>query len=114
LQNVQPGEDRELKVVAVGVAKKHCRTHPVRIGLMATVYRGEGLRIVIFLDDHEPAHVHVFGDGHAKFNLSGPHGEPELVWSIGMNRGEARKAFRLVREQQLALLRDWERIHGST
>jgi len=28
---------------------------------MVTIYRGEGLRVVIFADDHEPAHVHVFG-----------------------------------------------------
>ncbi len=27
------------------------------------------MRVIIFSDDHEPAHVHVFGDGQAKVNL---------------------------------------------
>jgi Domain of unknown function (DUF4160) len=38
---------------------------------MVTLYRAYGLRVVIFVDDHEPAHVHVFGDGQAKINLIG-------------------------------------------
>ncbi|WP_244475818.1 DUF4160 domain-containing protein [Methylobacterium sp. Leaf93] len=37
---------------------------------MVTVLRSGGLRVIIFVDDHEPAHVHVFGDGHAKINLA--------------------------------------------
>ena len=48
---------------------------------MVTIFRGEGLHVVIFVDDHEPAHIHVFGDGHAKINLIGPNGVPELVWA---------------------------------
>jgi hypothetical protein len=47
---------------------------------MVTVYRGAGLRVVIFVDDHEPAHVHVFGDGQVKIGLLGPDGRPELIW----------------------------------
>lgn len=37
---------------------------------MVTVLRAEGFRIVIFTNDHEPAHVHVFGDGEAKIDLA--------------------------------------------
>ena len=47
---------------------------------MVTVFRAQGLRVIIFVDDHQPAHVHVFGDGHAKINLRGADGAPELVW----------------------------------
>ena len=36
---------------------------------MVTVFRAHGLRVVIFVNDHKPAHVHVFGDGEAKINL---------------------------------------------
>ena len=43
-----------------------------------------------------PAHVHVFGDGEAKINLSGPDGAPELVWADNMSRGEVRPSMRLV------------------
>jgi len=41
---------------------------------MVTVHRARGLRFVIFVDDHEPAHVHVFGDGQAKIDLIGAEG----------------------------------------
>ena len=47
---------------------------------MVTIHRAYGLRIIVFTDDHEPAHVHVFGDGQAKVNLIGTDGAPVLVW----------------------------------
>lgn len=46
--------------------------------LMVTIHRAHGLRIIIFTDDHEPAHVHAFGDGQAKINLIGPSGAQSL------------------------------------
>ena len=46
---------------------------------MVTVFRAHGLRVVIFANDHEPAHVHVLGDGEAKINLLGIGGGPELI-----------------------------------
>lgn len=79
---------------------------------MVTVWREGGLRVVIFVDDHLPAHVHVFGDGHAKINLLGAAGVPELVWADGMTRGEVRRAVRLVNAQQMVLLARWKEIHG--
>jgi hypothetical protein len=39
---------------------------------MVTVHRASGMSVVIYLDDHPPAHVHVFGDGEAKIELLGP------------------------------------------
>ena len=75
---------------------------------MVTVHRALGLRIVIFTDDHEPAHVHVFGDGEAKIDLLGP----ELIWSTGMNRTEVRRAMQIVTEQRTYLLERWREIHG--
>ena len=79
---------------------------------MVTVLRAHGLRVVIFVNDHEPAHVHVFGDGEAKINLLGSDGAPALVWADGMSRGEIRRAMRIVTEQRTALLARWEDIHG--
>ena len=58
---------------------------------MVTVLRAEGLRVVIFVNDHQPAHVHVFGDGEAKINLTGAGGTPELIWADRMTRGEVRQ-----------------------
>ncbi|MEP9356350.1 DUF4160 domain-containing protein [Xanthobacter sp. KR7-65] len=79
---------------------------------MVTIYRAHGLRVVIFVDDHEPAHVHVFGDGQAKINLIGSNGVPELVWAEGAKRAEVRRAMQLVTEQQAAFLTRWREIHG--
>jgi hypothetical protein len=79
---------------------------------MITAHRAHGLRIVIFVDDHEPAHVHVFGDGQAKINLIGPSGVPELVWAEGMKRGDVRRAINVVVEQRESLLACWRDIHG--
>jgi histidinol phosphatase-like PHP family hydrolase len=79
---------------------------------MVTIFRAHGLRIVIFSDDHEPAHVHVFGDGHAKINLLGANGQPELVWAEGMKRNEVRRAMEVVTEQQAVFLVRWRKIHG--
>lgn len=79
---------------------------------MVTVYREAGFRFIIFTDDHEPAHVHVFGDGHVKINLIGGGGRPELVSNDGLKTGDLRKVMRIVTEQQSMLLERWKAYHG--
>jgi hypothetical protein len=79
---------------------------------MVTVYRAHGMRFIIFVDDHLPAHVHVFGDGHIKVNLVGPDGAPDIVTIEGMKRGDVRHAMQIVAEQQAYLLSRWSEIHG--
>ena len=79
---------------------------------MVTIYRNDGLRVVIFANDHAPAHVHVFGDGQAKINLIGADGEPALVWAEDMKRSEVRRAMRLVAENRALFLAHWMELHG--
>ena len=79
---------------------------------MVTVHRAHGFRIVVFVDDHEPAHVHVFGDGEAKIKLNGTDGVPELISAVGMKRADLRHAMRVVKEQRVYLLERWSAIHG--
>ena len=79
---------------------------------MVTVLRAVGLRVVIYTNDHLPAHVHVFGDGEAKINLLGPGNVPILVWADRMSRGEVRRAMRVVTRESGFLLRRWGEIHG--
>ncbi len=78
---------------------------------MVTIFRAEGLRFVIFVDDHAPAHLHVIGDGEAKINLLGP-GAPHLIWADGMKRSDVRRAMRIVTEQRTLFLERWTEIHG--
>jgi hypothetical protein len=79
---------------------------------MVTIYRAHGLRLIIFTDNHEPAHVHVFGDGQAKINLIGPDGFPALVWAEGMKANDLRRAVQLVRDQREEFPARWREIHG--
>ena len=79
---------------------------------MVTIHCAHGLRFVIFTDDHEPAHVHVFGDGEAKIDLLGAEGHPELIWSDGMKRSDVRRAMATVEEQRKQFLVLWSKIHG--
>jgi hypothetical protein len=80
---------------------------------LVTVLRADGFRVVIYINDHLPAHVHVFGSGEAKIDLLGPDGTPDLVWADNLTRGEVRRAMRIVAGQQSFLLRRWEGIHGG-
>ncbi len=64
------------------------------------------------MDDHEPAHVHVFGDGEAKIDLIGSGDVPELVWAIGMKRNAVRRAMAVVKERRADFLARWRKIHG--
>lgn len=70
------------------------------------------MRFVIFTNDHEPAHVHVFGEGAAKINLRGADGRAELVWVDGMKRIDVRRVMRTVNEERELLLAKWNEIHG--
>jgi hypothetical protein len=80
---------------------------------MIVVHRAGGFRFVIYTSDHEPAHVHVIGEGHAKINLVGPDGVPELVFSIGIKQSDMRRLLGEVMDHREVLLERWERIHGN-
>jgi hypothetical protein len=76
---------------------------------MPTVLRQAGYEIVIYFNDHEPAHVHAFkGGGEAEVNLDPV--EVAQVWK--MKKPMVRKAKRVVAESQLYLLERWEEING--
>jgi hypothetical protein len=77
---------------------------------MVTILREAGFRFLIFTDDHEPAHVHVIGDGSAKIDISGP--APRLVQADGMKAGDLRKAMRIVADRYDDFLARWRSMHG--
>jgi Fe2+ or Zn2+ uptake regulation protein len=73
-----------------------------------------GARVVIYSNDHRPAHVHVIsGDCEAVFNLHCPDGPPELRENYGFSRGAIRSLRARLREALEALCQEWNRIHGE-
>ena len=80
---------------------------------MPTVLRTGSLRFVMWLNDHSPAHVHVFcGDAEARIELGTQGVHPRLVVNFGMKRADLADALRAVHEHQAALLKSWRAIHG--
>ena len=80
---------------------------------MVTVHRAHGLRFVIYPNDHDPAHIHVIGDGELKVNIRGLDGLPELVWSVGMKITDRRNAMDVIRDRQEELMAHWHRLTGD-
>jgi hypothetical protein len=80
---------------------------------MPTVLRLDGLRVIIYPNDHRPAHVHVKGAvGEAVFVLHCPDGPPALRESFGFNRPELSRIKDELAGGLTALCTEWSRIHG--
>jgi hypothetical protein len=81
---------------------------------MPTIRRFDGWRVVIYSNDHRPAHVHVIGpDGEAVFNLQCPHGPPALRASYRLNRSELSTIKKALTGNLASLCHDWRSIHGD-
>ncbi|WP_342166112.1 DUF4160 domain-containing protein [Methylobacterium sp. SD21] len=80
---------------------------------MPVVYRFDGLRVVIYPNDHRPAHVHVKGsEGEAVFILHCPNGPPSLRESFGFNRRDLGQIIDEVAGVLAILCAEWSAIHG--
>lgn len=81
---------------------------------MPVVFRIDGLRVVIWPNDHRPAHVHVKGaGGEAVFNLNCLEGPPELRESFGFGLSEVNRIEAALAERILLLCEAWRNIHGD-
>ena len=79
---------------------------------MPTVLRFGGLRVVVFPNDHRPAHVHVMGQGHeAVFNLNCPHGGVSLRDNYGFPRRILSHIERALNREVHNLCAAWEIFH---
>jgi Domain of unknown function (DUF4160) len=76
---------------------------------MPTVLRIDGLRVVIYPNDHPPAHVHILGPGWVVvIDLI----ELKVRECIGCDEREARRILRLIAGHQGTLMDGWRRFHG--
>ena len=81
--------------------------------LIPTVLRKDGFEVMIFLNDHRPAHVHVFkAEGELVVHLGSATTPPSVRINIDVSKADERKALMIVGEHQAELLREWRRIHG--
>lgn len=80
---------------------------------MPTVLRIDGLRVVIYPNDHRPEHVHIIGGGsEAVFDLHCPSGPLELRENYGFPRQELSRLKAKLGELVDALRKEWSNIHG--
>jgi Domain of unknown function (DUF4160) len=78
-----------------------------------TVLRFDGLRVVVYPNDHQPAHVHVMGGGcEALFNLNCPAGPVELRVNYTFSRRELGTVLKELGSHLAMLCGAWEGIHG--
>lgn len=81
---------------------------------MPTLLRIGRLRVVIYTNDHRPAHVHVLGAGtQAIVWLACPDGPPSLRGSYGLTTAELNRIADALAVELAALCGAWEQIHGD-
>jgi hypothetical protein len=81
---------------------------------MPTVLRIGNMRVVVYPNDHRPAHAHVIGHGHeAVFELNRPQGSVTLQENYGFSRRDLARIEPVLVQHLNELLRTWERIHGE-
>jgi hypothetical protein len=77
----------------------------------------DGFRVVIYPNDHDPAHVHVIkNSGEIRINLGNKDlsEKPYLITVEGdISNKDVAKALNLVCEHQSELLIKWSEIHDS-
>lgn len=79
---------------------------------MPTVLRFDGLSVVIYPNDHRPAHVHVKGAGsEAVFILHCPDGPPTLRESFGFNTRELSRIELDLASALATLCAEWRVFH---
>jgi hypothetical protein len=72
------------------------------------------LRVVIYPNDHRPAHVHVIGPEHeALFQLNCPKGPVSLRENYGFSSSEISRIEVALNQHVTELCAAWKEIHGN-
>ena len=67
------------------------------------------MRFVIYTDDHEPAHVHVYYDGgEARIDIN----RVVAISNRGLNKRDLARSVAIVLDNRRLLLERWEKLHG--
>lgn len=72
------------------------------------ILRKDGYRVIIYFNDHEPAHVHVKKDrNEARVQLN----PVEMMNNHGFKPKEIKKITKIVKDNQSLLLDKWDTMH---
>ena len=77
---------------------------------MPTILRVHGMRFVIYVEDHRPAHVHVIGNGTAKIAFE--KATASLEYNRGMSKRDINRALDVVERNRALFTTAWNDIHG--
>ena len=81
---------------------------------MPTILRIGNLRVVIYPNDHRPAHVHVIGPEHeALFYLNCEEGPVNLRENFGFSKRELTHIAAVLNEHLAELCAAWKELHGN-
>jgi hypothetical protein len=79
-----------------------------------TILRINGLTVVIYPNDHRPAHIHVFGTGkEALFYLNCPNGPLTLRSYFRFKLREVNSIAEKLAPHIPELCKAWKEIHGD-
>ncbi len=81
---------------------------------MPTILRFGNVRIVIYPNDHRPAHVHVIGPEHeVVFYLNCPEGPVSVRENEGFSTRELKRSELFLNQHVVELCDAWKEIHGN-
>lgn len=79
---------------------------------MPNVLSQNGFDVMIYPNDHRPAHVHVYKSGLVVISLNNRRTAPSIREVRGMSRQDVRDALILVAENKKMLAKRWRSIHA--
>lgn len=82
---------------------------------MAKIDNINGARVVIYPNDHRPAHVHIFRAGNEAVIILGCHSGPiSLRSNKGFNKSELNVFYAAIKTDVIAIYcANWMVIHGT-
>lgn len=81
---------------------------------MGTLLRIDGFRVMIYTNDHAPAHVHLISsDGRAKIALNCPTGPAIPIDVRGIDSRVLKKVLPDINQHLLMLCQEWGTKHGA-
>jgi Domain of unknown function (DUF4160) len=81
---------------------------------MPTLFQVGAFRIVVYLNDHSPPHVHAIGaGGHAKFELGRTPDDVILVETVGLSKTSLRRIAAAIVDRHGECRAGWRKHHGN-